>query len=193
MGLAEPPEHWAPPESLDPTPTWKQYLLVGLLIAGFLGVAAVWAFFALAPDLATPPALVAGNRVVLSAADHPPGTVKLVEVAGKEVAFYLVNARSDISAVRERWTTELNGGLECTVKVLLERSSPPPPGAPPPTPLPLEKVGQFTDTCTQSAFNYRGEVLAGPARRNLDRYLVSRKNGRFVVTLERMVMGAYQR
>ena len=28
----QPPEHWAGPESLDPTPVWKQYLLVA---AGF--------------------------------------------------------------------------------------------------------------------------------------------------------------
>ena len=29
----QPPEHWAGPESLDPTPVWKQFALIGGFLA----------------------------------------------------------------------------------------------------------------------------------------------------------------
>src|SRR5687768_8219407 len=64
----QPPEHWAGPESLDPTPVWKQFLVVGLLALGALALIAVVSLFALAPQLATPPALVPGDRLVLTRA-----------------------------------------------------------------------------------------------------------------------------
>ena len=57
----QPPEHWAGPESHDPTPVWKQYLVVVLAAA----------YAALAVELATPPATLIGGRVVLSATDVP--------------------------------------------------------------------------------------------------------------------------
>src|SRR5216683_630107 len=67
----QPVEHWAGPESLDPTPVWKQYLLVALLlVVGLVAVVAV-SVAALAPYLATPPALVAGDRLVLNISDLP--------------------------------------------------------------------------------------------------------------------------
>ncbi len=48
----QPVEHWAGPESLDPTPVWKQYLLVALLlVVGLVAVVAV-SVTALAPYLA---------------------------------------------------------------------------------------------------------------------------------------------
>src|SRR5213593_365535 len=56
----QPPEHWAGPESLDPTPVWKQYLLVGLFLIGALALVSVIGYLALAPQLATPRALGAG-------------------------------------------------------------------------------------------------------------------------------------
>src|SRR5256886_12453142 len=68
----QPPELWAGPESLDPTPVWKQFLLIGLfLVIGLVlvvGVAAV----AVAPQLVTPPALVPGDRLVLPLSALPP-------------------------------------------------------------------------------------------------------------------------
>src|SRR6266852_4630952 len=67
----QPVEHWAGPESLDPTPVWKQYLLVALLlVVGLVAVIAI-SVTALAPYLATPPALVAGDRLVLAAGVVP--------------------------------------------------------------------------------------------------------------------------
>src|SRR5688500_6692940 len=62
----QPPEHWAGPESLDPTPVGKEFLVVGLLALAALGVIAVVSLFALAPMFVTPPALVPGGRLVLS-------------------------------------------------------------------------------------------------------------------------------
>ena len=68
----QPPEHWAGPESLDPTPVWKQFALIGIfLFLGLIlltGVAAV----AIAPQLVTPPALVPGDRLVLPISALPP-------------------------------------------------------------------------------------------------------------------------
>ena len=67
----QPPEHWAGPESLDPTPVWKQFLIVGLLLLTGLGMIGVFAYLALGTQLATPPALVPGGRLVLARSEVP--------------------------------------------------------------------------------------------------------------------------
>ena len=67
----QPPEHWAGAASLDPTPVWKQYLLIGLGALGALVLVLVVAYLALGVQLATPPAAVPGGRVVLALADIP--------------------------------------------------------------------------------------------------------------------------
>lgn len=67
----QPVEQWAGPESLDPTPVWKQYLLVAAFVIISLVLVAGVAYSALAVQLATPPASVIGGRVVLSLADAP--------------------------------------------------------------------------------------------------------------------------
>ena len=67
----QPVEQWAGPESLDPTPVWKQYLLVAAFVLVALVLVAVVAYSALAVELATPPASVIGGRVVLALADAP--------------------------------------------------------------------------------------------------------------------------
>jgi len=67
----QPVEQWAGPESLDPTPVWKQYLLVAAFVVVALVLVAVVAYSSLAVELATPPASVVGGRVVLSVADGP--------------------------------------------------------------------------------------------------------------------------
>ncbi len=68
----QPVEQWAGAESLDPTPVWKQYILVAAFVLGALVLVAVVAYSALAVELATPPASVIGGRVVLAASDVPP-------------------------------------------------------------------------------------------------------------------------
>ncbi|HKC92075.1 MAG TPA: hypothetical protein VKE23_12200, partial [Candidatus Limnocylindria bacterium] len=68
----QPPELWAGPESLDPTPVWKQFALIGLfLVVGLVLVGGV-AVFAAAPQLVAPPALVPGDRLVLPVSALPP-------------------------------------------------------------------------------------------------------------------------
>ena len=67
----QPPEHWAGAESLDPTPVWKQYLLIALLLFGGLIAVLVVSLLAVLPQIVTPPALVPGDRLVLPIADLP--------------------------------------------------------------------------------------------------------------------------
>jgi hypothetical protein len=67
----QPTDHWAGPGSLDPTPVWKQYILVAAFVLLALVLVSVAAYGALAVELATPPANVIGGRVVLSASDVP--------------------------------------------------------------------------------------------------------------------------
>lgn len=193
MGTAEPPEHWAPPESLDPTPVWKQYLLVGLLALGFLALAVAYVAAAVAPDVVTPPALVPGNRLVLASSEHPPGTTKRVEAAGPDRAFYLVRfTLDDAIAIRATWTPELGEGAPCQVAFVVPQAavpSPLPPGFVPSRP----EAPFFADSCTASRFDDRGAVLAGGAPRALDRYLVSRKGDRLIVNLDRPIVGAARR
>jgi hypothetical protein len=67
----QPTEHWAGPESLDPTPVWKQYILVAAFVLLALILVSIAAYGALAVELATPPANVIGGRVVLATSDLP--------------------------------------------------------------------------------------------------------------------------
>ena len=67
----QPVEQWAGPESLDPTPVWKQYILIALLLALALVVVLATSVTSLAPQFVTPPAIVFGDRLVLNATDLP--------------------------------------------------------------------------------------------------------------------------
>src|SRR2546428_10551596 len=68
----QPPELWAGPESLDPTPVWKQFAMIGLFLFFGLVLVGVVAAFAVAPQIAKPPALVPGARLVLPLSVLPP-------------------------------------------------------------------------------------------------------------------------
>ncbi len=171
MGTLEPPEHWAPAESLDPTPVWKQYVLVALLALAFVAAAGVYAYAAVLPDVVAPPAALPG-RVVLAASEHPPGTTKAVGVAGAQQAFYLTNLGGEYVAVRTRWSAEVAGREPCGVDLI--ESDP---------------VARFRDPCTGSAFDARGTVVRGPAPRGLDRYLVSRRGDRLIVNTDHLIQG----
>jgi hypothetical protein len=93
----QPVEHWAGPESLDPTPVWKQYLIVAAFVVVALVLVTAVAYAALAVELATPPAAVIGGRVVLAAHDVPPvgGPAKLygAPLVDAQHAFYLIQYR----------------------------------------------------------------------------------------------------
>lgn len=93
----QPVEQWAGPESLDPTPVWKQYLLVAAFVVVALALVAVVAYSSLAVELATPPASVIGGRVVLAASDVPAVGAAAKRYGAPLVddahAFYLVQYR----------------------------------------------------------------------------------------------------
>jgi hypothetical protein len=175
----QPPEHWAGPDSLDPTPVWKQFALIGIfLVLGLVLLGGV-ALFAAAPQLVTPPALVPGDRLVLSTADLP-----AVGAAPKRFgpplvddahAFWLARlSNAETVAFRAIWTDQL--GHPCPVSWNESLNNQP--------------LRFFTAACKGSAvtlFNVRGE--AGPgAPRGLDRYLVSVTDDRVIVNLSRLIV-----
>ncbi|HEY8786044.1 MAG TPA: hypothetical protein VIN63_06165 [Candidatus Limnocylindria bacterium] len=175
----QPPEHWAGPDSLDPTPVWKQFALIGIfLVVGLVLLGGV-ALFAAAPQLVTPPALVPGDRLVLSTADLP-----AVGAAPKRFgpplvddahAFWLARlSNTETVAFRAIWTDQL--GHPCPVSWNESLNNQP--------------LRFFTAACKGSAvtlFNDRGE--AGPgAPRGLDRYLVSVTDDRVIVNLSRLIV-----
>ena len=93
----QPVEHWAGPGSLDPTPVWKQYLVVAVFVIVALVLVAGVAYSALAVELATPPANVIGGRVVLATSDAPAvgGSPKRygAPLVDEAHAFYLVQTK----------------------------------------------------------------------------------------------------
>lgn len=176
----QPVEHWAGPESLDPTPVWKQYLVVALLlVAGLAAVVAV-ALAALAPQLATPPALVPGDRLVLAASELPRSGAqgRLVDYPwlGSGRAFYLVRAGGSVLALRARWAPR-PGEPECRI-----------------VPLTVRAGAEFgTQDCAvsrppeQATFDLLGNPANTAATRGLDRYLVSVSGDRVIVNLSRVI------
>ena len=179
----QPPEHWAGPESLDPTPVWKQFALIGVFL--FLGLVLLVgvAAFAAAPQLVTPPALVPGDRLVLPLSALPPyvtGAGALPTPVGPPLiddarGFMLGRVdRTEVVAVRARWSPS-EGQPECPVR----------PG------IVDEKVG-YIASCEQAGgelfkFDARGNPIEG-AVRGLDRYLVSVTTDRVIVNLDRLIV-----
>jgi len=175
----QPPEHWAGPESLDPTPVWKQFALVGLFLFGGLVLLGGVAAFAAAPQLVTPPALVAGDRLVLPAtALRPVGSPPndfgppLVDDARRIWLARLTSTNA--VAFRARWSPT-PGGPECAVGIAVIGGS----------------LG-YVASCEQTAgrlftFNAQGDSRDG-ASRGLDRYLVSVSDDRVIVNLSRLII-----
>jgi len=197
----QPPEHWAGPASLDPTPVWKQYLLVVLLLLGALAIIGVAAFLAVAPQLATPPALVPGDRLVLlrEQVDGPSGgPVRVVlgrdgpriehGLAGmefrvlpdwspnQEYLWVFRIAPDEYIAVSGYWITPETGAcpVSATLGSSLARTDP--------------AIPAFRSECVSvRTFDVRGGPLQAP--RGLDRYLVSVDGDRVIVNLSRTLRG----
>ena len=177
----QPPEHWAGPDSLDPTPVWKQFALIGVFLFVGLVLLGGVAAFAAAPQLVTPPALVPGERLVLSVGELP-----AVGAAPKRFgpplvddghAFWLARlSNSETVAFRAIWSDRL--GRQCPVSWNETLNNQP--------------LRFFTAACQGSdpfLFNDRGE--AGPGSpRGLDRYLVSVSDDRVIVNLSRLIVSA---
>ncbi|HET8569030.1 MAG TPA: hypothetical protein VFM93_08600 [Candidatus Limnocylindria bacterium] len=183
----QPPEAWAEPESLDPTPTWKQFLLVGALLALMLALMAGVALLALATELATPPALVPGDRLVLARKDLPAVGRSAVRFAPPLVAdargLWIHQPEAGEYAAVSAWWTDPDTGDRCRV----EASDPMPPAGV----LVLGAVRQgpfFAAPPCAVTFSPLGDPLSAP--RGLDRYLVSVSDDRVVVNLSRVIRGA---
>ncbi len=177
----QPPEHWAGAVSLDPTPVWKQYLLVVVLLLGALAVIAVAAAFAVAPQLATPPALVPGNRLVLSRAQLPgvmKAPVRIGEgiVPERDAVWILQVTDREYVAVSAYWSHP-DTAERCPV---LAGSL---------TPGPADAVWRAGPGCEGMSWNFgpRGDPVKAP--RGLDRYLVSVEGDRVIVNLSRTIRG----
>jgi hypothetical protein len=176
----QPAEHWAGAESLDPTPVWKQYALVALLLFGGLVAVIVVSLLAIAPQIVTPPALVPGGRLVLAigdlpAAGAPPRLIGL-PFLGADREFWLVQpAKGEVYAFRRVWSFQTDDGVPCSVEV-----------------MGLASVEQrtFAARCPggrSPTFGGRGQSFEGPAMRGLDQYLVSVSDDRLIVNLSRLV------
>ena|SRR5438445_4980938 len=175
----QPPDHWAGPESLDPTPVWKQFALIGVFLLFGLVLLGGVAVFAAAPQLVTPPALVPGDRLVLPSAalravGSPPNDFgpPVVDDARR---FWLVRLSSNNAVAFRAWWSPTSGGPECPVEI--------------------GGVGGalgYVASCERTLgriyrFDALGDPVAG-APRGLDRYLVSVSDDRVIVNLSRLIV-----
>jgi hypothetical protein len=180
----QPPEHWAGPESLDPTPVWKQFALIGIfLVLGLVLLGGV-ALFAAAPQLVTPPALVPGDRLVLRLDTLPAvgagPTLVGSPVIDDERSFYLVQpAKGQILAFPTRWA-ERAGGEDCRVS--------PAPGRPTPQQFLASDCAASSGQRGLPLFDLRGNSTNG--FRGLDQYLVSIGDDRVIVNLSRLIVSS---
>ena len=127
----QPVEQWAGPESLDPTPVWKQYLLVLAFVVVSLGLVAFIGYSALAVDLATPPASVIGGRVVLSVDEVPKvgGSGKLygAPLVDAQHSFYLFQyKKGEFLAIAASAFPSLPPSSDIGVSVIDAPGGPPP-------------------------------------------------------------------
>jgi hypothetical protein len=175
----QPPDHWAGPESLDPTPVWKQFVLVGIfLLLGLVLLGGV-AIFAAAPHLATPPAFVAGERLVLSRGEIPAvgaGPI-FIRVDDARTLYLVQPVHGRVLAFRARWAAT-SGTPECRLS--------PAPGRP--------MSQQFLAVDCPAASGQRGSPLfdlfgvSTNGFRGLDQYLVSVSDDRVIVNLSRLIV-----
>ena len=176
----QPAEHWAGAESLDPTPVWKQYVLVALLLFGGLIVVLVVSLLAVLPQLVTPPALVPGDRLVLPIRDLPAAGAppKLVgpPLLGADRELWLVQpAKGEVYAFRRAWSFQRDGSAPCSIEMMG---------------LATAEQRTFIAKCSDGrapTFGGRGQSLEGPGMRGLDQYLVSMSDDRVIVNLSRLI------
>jgi len=179
----QPAEHWAGADSLDPTPVWKQYILIALLLFGGLIAVLVVSLLAIAPQIVTPPALVPGDRLVLSLSDVATAHIVPLRVGAPLIddsrSFWLTRMfPGNFYAFPTRWSPRL-GERECSVAVDdSSRTASSPPG--------------FVADCGPARGTYRFSASgnAGNGARDLDQYLVSVSDDRVIVNLSRLVLAS---
>ena len=173
--------HWAPPESLDPTPIWKQGIVILVLLLLALSLIAGISIPALLPQAITPPAVVPGGRVVLTLASMPTVNGEPVRfgpnLVDEEHSFYVAQpAKGEFVAVRTRWQGPEAGTSTCDVRTQAFSVAP---------------AWRYVASCpgvqtfAAIAFGLRGEPLT--ASRSLERYLVSVDRDRVIVNVSRVI------
>ncbi|HKY50085.1 MAG TPA: hypothetical protein VJP45_02400 [Candidatus Limnocylindria bacterium] len=178
----QPAEHWAGAESLDPTPVWKQYLLIALLLfAGLIAVLVV-ALLAIAPLVVAPPALVPGDRLVLPIADLPtvgrsPNRIE-PSVSDGSRAFYLARpTQGEEFAFRAYWAPTV-GDRECPVDIATLTAG---------SAVEFGYIARCENVFGRVfVFTSRGAAREG-GYRGLDQYLVSMSDDRVIVNLSRVI------
>lgn len=190
----QPPEHWAGPESLDPTPVWKQYIVVAVLLVLALVIIGVVSVPAILPSVVTPPAVVPGGRVVLAHGAVPAVAGEPVLVAGRQLADAPLFWQVPLDDARSFWLVQPVAGEYVGIPTRWAPSE----GAPGcnvvPFPSgifdlrqPVEKR-PFFQACPHAQgwlFGPRGEPFGAP--RSLPRYLVSVSGDRVVVNISREI------
>jgi hypothetical protein len=177
----QPTEQWAGPESLDPTPVWKQYLLVAaLLFVGLVVIAGV-SIAALAPYFVTPPALVAGDRLVLAASDVPaagaPPKLVTLPIVDDSSSFWLTQpTKGEVYALRRSWLYLPDGTESCTIDSM----------GGPASAQQRTFIGHCSGGLHAPTFSATGHSFEGGLR-DLDRYLVSVSGDRVIVNLSRVI------
>ena len=182
----QPVEQWAGPESLDPTPVWKQYLLVALLAIVSLVVLIVVGVTALAPTFVTPPALVFGDRLVLATSDVPGVGAAPRLVAAPTIdesrSFYLFQpTNGHVLALRAHWRPRA-AEPECRIDYV---------AAGPPR-FTATDCAVFAPALKIPEFDRMGAPLNlahldASTPRGLDQYLVSVSGDRVIVNLSRVI------
>ena len=176
----QPAEHWAGADSLDPTPVWKQYILIALLLFGGLITVLVVSLLAIAPQIVTPPALVPGDRLVLSLSDVATARIVPLRVGAPLIddsrSFWLTRMLpGNFYAFPTRWSPRV-GERDCSVAVdESSRTAYSPPG--------------FVADCgpARGTYGFSASGSAGNGARDLDQYLVSLSDDRVIVNLSRLV------
>ena len=183
MGTREadqPVEQWAGPESLDPTPVWKQYILVAALLFVGLIVIIVVSVTALAPQFVTPPALVPGDRLVLAASDLPAvgAAPKLITIpiVDSARAFWLTQpSKGEVFALRRDFLYTPTGSERCQIDSMGGPAS--------------AEQRTFIGHCPTGhapTFSGTGHSFEGGLR-DLDQYNVSVSGDRVIVNLSRVI------
>lgn len=174
----QPVEQWSGPESLDPTPVWKQYLLVALLLFAGLAVVVAVSVMALAPAFVTPPALVPGDRLVLAARDVTRSALLPQRIGAPllddQRAFWLAQMKGgSYYAMRASWV-RTPGETACEVRVDATSGDVP---------------KGFVADCgpVRGTFRFSASGSAGSGSRDLDQYLVSVSGDRVIVNLSRVI------
>jgi hypothetical protein len=178
----QPAEHWAGAESLDPTPVWKQYVLIALLLFGGLIAVLVVSLLAVLPQIVTPPALLPGDRLVLPIADlpalgHSPRRIA-PSLADGSRDFHLARpAKDEVFGFRAYWAPTV-GGTECPVEFATMTTG---------TLVEFGYVARCENTFGRLfVFTARGASRDG-GYRGLDQYLVSVSDDRVIVNLSRVI------